>query len=315
MLVYALVIAKSLDLPVLTPESNPMVPASEEAHWFSQWSIAVYTGAHLTALQPTSRRPALTVRDVTDIDCRTVADPFLLVVDGRWFVFFEVWNAASDRGEIAYATSDDGLAWTYGAVVLREPCHLSYPHVFEADGAIYMVPETRQDKAVRLYVAEAFPGGWRPVATLVEGLLADATLVRHEDRWWMFAQRGLDELRLYSSETLDRGWREHPASPLWPGNRRRTRPGGRVLMEDGRMMRFAQDAWPHYGYCLRAFAIDRLTPTAYEEHEVEGSPILSASRTGWNSLGMHHLDAVRRPDGSWLAVVDGAAPGTIGPRP
>ena len=270
----------------------------------------MYAGPTLDTLRPIDPRdrPALTGRDATDIDGRSVADPFLLVTGGEWHLFFEIWNGATDRGEIAHATSRDAVAWTYGSVVLREPFHLSYPQVFAWDGAIYMVPESRQDAAVHLYVAEAFPTRWRRAATLARGLFADATLVRTAGRWWMFAQRGLDELRLLSSRALDRGWVEHPASPLWPGDRRRTRPGGRILEEHGRLVRLAQDGWPTYGRSLRAFEILELSETAYEEREIAGSPILRPSRSGWHAVGMHHLDAVRRPDGTWLAVVDGATP-------
>lgn len=235
-----------------------------------------------------------------------VADPFLLIVDRQWYLFFEVWNTVVDRGEIAYATSADGLAWTYREVVLREPFHLSYPHVFVWQGNVYLVPESRQDRAVHLYRAEDFPRGWRRVATLLRGPYADATLLRHRDRWWMFAQRGLDELALFSSTRLDADWTPHPASPLWAGNRSRTRPGGRILEEDGRLVRMAQDGWPTYGHSLRAFEILRLTETEYAECELSESPLLRPSRKGWNAVGMHHLDAVRRPDGSWLALVDGA---------
>jgi len=294
---------------VITPpsasESSSVAPAPR---WRNQWSIGVYAGPTLDALRPVDPRgrPALTGRDATDVAGRSAADPFLLVTGGAWHLFFEIWNGDTDRGEIAHATSGDGVTWAYDAVVLREPFHLSYPQVFEWEGAIWMVPESRQDEAVHLYVAEAFPSGWRRVATLVRGLFADATLVRRHDRWWMFAQRGLDELRLFSSPALDRGWVEHPASPLWPGNRRRTRPGGRVLEEDGRLVRFAQDAWPTYGSALRAFEILDLSETAYGERELPESPILRPTRSGWRGMGMHHLDAVRRADGTWLAVVDGA---------
>lgn len=286
--------------------SAPVAPAA--SGWRTQWSVAVWTGPSLSALAPPGDdRPSLTARDVTDVEAGAVADPFLMVVDGRWHLFVEVWNLAAGRGEIAHATSaDEGRTWTYDAVVLREPFHLSYPHVFEAGGAIYMVPESRQDRAVRLYVAEAFPRGWRRVATLLEGPYADATPFHRDGRWWMFAQRGLDELGLFTSDALHAGWRPHPASPLWAGNRRRTRPGGRVLDADGRLLRFAQDAWPTYGHSLRAFEILELTPDRYEERELAGSPILRARRSGWNAAAMHHLDAVRRPDGTWLALVDGA---------
>lgn len=50
--------------------------------------------------------------------------------DGRWYMFFEVMNQDSDRGEIGLALSDDGIHWEYSQIVLVEPFHLSYPHVF-----------------------------------------------------------------------------------------------------------------------------------------------------------------------------------------
>jgi hypothetical protein len=281
--------------------------------WRLKWSIGIYEGATPLALRPIGPdRPVLTARDVTDVDAYAVADPFLMVRDDRWLLFFEVVNMATDRGEIAYATSDDGLRWTYRAVVLREPFHLSYPQVFEADGAIWMIPETRQANEVRLYRAESFPDRWMHAATLLHGRFADATILRHEGLWYLFAQRGLDELRLFSSPDLAHGWCEHPASPLWPGNRRRTRPGGRMLRWNGRLLRFAQDGLPTYGNCLRAFEVDRLDPLNYAERELAESPILRATRSGWNAVGMHHVDAVALPDGRWRAAVDGAGLG-LGP--
>ena len=276
--------------------------------WRYKWSIALYRGASPLALAPIDPRgrPALTAKDVTDVPALCVADPFLLQRPDTLYLFFEVMNRATDRGELAYATSDDGLAWRYGGVVLREPFHLSYPQVFEWQGRLLMVPETRQAKAIRLYEADAFPHRWRHVATLCEGPYADATLHWDGRRWWMFAQRGLDELRLFHAPAPEGPWTEHRDSPLWPGNRRRTRPGGRMLVHDGRLLRFAQDGWPSYGSFLRVFVVDRLDVDGYEEHEAAESPILGASRSGWNALAMHHIDAMPTAAGDWLAVVDGA---------
>lgn len=279
------------------------------AQWRNQWSIAVYTGSALDGLAPAAPRPVLTGSAATDVRGGAAADPFLVPDAAGYRLFFEIWNVDRGAGEIATAVSADGIAWTYESVVLREPFHLSYPQVIALDDAHYMIPETRQDEAVHLYRAEAYPAGWRRVATLLRGAYADATIARIDGRWWMFAQRGLDELRLFTSARLDAGWQEHPASPLWTGNRSRTRPGGRILEDGGRRLRFAQDGWPTYGHSLRAFEIQTLTPTAYAEREIAGSPILRASRSGWNAVAMHHIDALRRPDGTWLAVVDGAAPG------
>ena len=96
-----------------------------------------------------------------------------------------------------------------------------------------MIPESRQDRSVHLYVAEDFPTRWRRAATLLQGAFADPTVVRHDDRWWMFAQRGLDELpTCFRVAGLDGGWMPHAGNPLFAGNRTRTRPGGRILEDE-----------------------------------------------------------------------------------
>lgn len=281
--------------------------------WRYRWSIGIYAGTDLAQLAPVDGhdRPVLTAEQVTDVAAGAVADPFLLQVAGLWYLFFEVWNRDRGRGEIAYATSTDLRHWHYGRRVLSEPFHLSYPQVVHWRDQFYMVPETRQDGCVRLYRAADFPTGWRCIAILLKGPFADATLWREQGSWWLFAQRGLDELRLYRATRLDGPWQEHPASPLWPGNRRRTRPGGRMVRDGNRLLRFAQDGWPEYGHCLRAFQVDRLDPLRYQEHEIPGSPILKATRRGWNALAMHHIDAVALAGGGWIAAVDGAELGVF----
>lgn len=289
--------------------ANPVSDAKRQPQWQHKWSIAIYSGdspLKLSAVDPRGR-PTLTSRDVTDVSANAVADPFLLRRNGLIYMFFEVMNGDSGRGEIAYATSQNGIDWQYEKVVLREPFHLSYPQVFDWQGAVYMIPETRQAEAIRLYRADAFPGGWRHVATLRQGPFADSTLHYDGRLWWMFAQRGLDELCLFIGDSPAGPWREHPSSPLWAGNRTRTRPGGRLLTYDGRLIRFAQDGWPSYGSFLRAFQIDRLDEFHYEEHELPESPILGATRSGWNAMAMHHVDAIQMDDGVWLAAVDGAS--------
>ena len=275
--------------------------------WRPRWSISVYMGKDPFSLKPIEGlSPTLTGRFVTDLPCEAVADPFLLRLRERWYLFFEAVNSETRRGEIAYATSPDGMQWVYGGLALREEFHLSYPYVFQANGEIYMVPETRQVNSIRLYVASDFPTKWECISVLREGPYADSSICFHDGRWWMFAQRGLDELQLFTSERLEDGWRPHPASPLWAGNRTYSRPGGRILKYNGDWYRFAQDGVLSYGNNLRAMRIERWNAKEFKEHEIAGSPILKASLKGWNAMGMHHLDAVEVEDNLWLGVVDGA---------
>jgi hypothetical protein len=276
------------------------------------WSIGIYTGASPLRLRPATAvaNPILTREDVHDVPARFVADPFMVRRAGVWYMFFEVLNHATDRGEIGLATSSDGLDWTYQQIVLAEPFHLSYPYVFEWRGETYMLPETLGAQAVRLYRAETFPTRWSCVGSLVEGSCADPSIFRGDKTWWMFActtPNQHDTLRLYFADELFGPWREHPLNPIVSENKHNARPAGRVLTFAGKIIRFSQDCVPVYGTQVRAFEIHELTTTSYVEEEVPGSPVLKATGVGWNAVGMHHVDAHLCEDGSWIACVDGRA--------
>lgn len=277
------------------------------------WSIGIYAGPTLYALTdaPGACNPVLTRHHVTDIRAAFVADPFMLRLAGRWHMFFEVMTVATRKGQIGHAISDDGLRWTYDAVVLAEPFHLSYPCVFEWAGDHYMIPESGDVGTVRLYRARRFPREWELVATLVEGvgvLPVDATPFRWDGRWWMFLETEpltTHTLRLFHAEALEGPWREHPGSPVLSGNPHVARPAGRVIVDGGQPVRFGQRDHPEYGLDVSAFVIEELTTRSYRERPVQDRPVLTAAGSGWNAAGMHHLDAHRMESTGWIACVDG----------
>jgi hypothetical protein len=282
--------------------------------WYNEavWSIGIYVGdSPVTLLPPQGvRNPILTRADVTDVPAAFVADPFILRVDGAWYMFFELMNWRSAKGEVGLATSADGMQWTYQRVILAEPFHLSYPYVFQWRNDFYMIPESYQAGAVRLYRAGRFPTEWLCVATLLNGpYYADTSVFHHGDKWWLWTDTSSgfkdDTLRLYYAEDLIGPWREHPQSPLIEGNAYVARPAGRVIANRDRILRYAQACRPYYGTAVRAFEISELTTTSYKEEEVGQSPILGPSGAGWNACGMHHIDAHAMDDGRWIASVDG----------
>lgn len=274
------------------------------------WSIGIYEGESPLRLRPPEgvNNPILSCRDVADVRASFVADPFMIRVGDDWLMFFEVMNREARRGEIGLAASGDGVRWTYRQIVLREPYHLSYPHVFGWRDEYYMIPEAVQSNSVRLYRATRFPTEWAFVTTLLEGVYADPSVFRFDGRWWMFAcstPYGHDTLRLYFADDLAGAWTEHPSSPIVSGNARTARPGGRVLVMGDRVVRFSQDCYALYGNSVRAFEISELTTAGYREREAGAGPILAASGAGWNGAGMHHVDAHLKRDGQWIACVDG----------
>jgi hypothetical protein len=274
------------------------------------WSIGIYHGGSLFDFAPLPfvANPVIVPSMVTDLAAELVADPFMIRRGGMWHLFFEAFDPKTRRGEIALATSEDGLCWTYQQIVLAEPFHLSYPYVFESDGDVFMVAETLGAGAVMLYRAESFPLRWKPEARLVTGTHADPSIVRHDDKWWLFTcpnPRLNDTLRLYVADALTGPWREHPRSPIVSGDKRIARPGGRVVAGDGRLVRYAQDCKDHYGHQVHAFEILRLNEREYVEEEWRGGPILTASGSGWNRTGMHTIDPHPADGGGWIACVDG----------
>ena len=275
------------------------------------WSIGIVAGAAPWSLGETPvANPVLTATDVPGIAATSVADPFLVRdAAGGWRMFFEVDSWSSWKGEIGLATSADGRAWRCEGIVLAESFHLSYPGVFAGDaGEMFMVPESSQAAAVRLYRARRYPYDWEHVGDLVTGLpFADPTVVRHGGRWWLFTETsgGADDtLRLFHAAALHGPWVEHRASPIVRGDAMIARPAGRIVATGGRLVRFAQNCRPAYGTDVRALEIVRLTVDDYAERPLTAAPILGPG-TGWNSGGMHHVDPVEVAAGRWLAAVDG----------
>ena len=274
------------------------------------WAIGIYAGRSPLALRDAAgaTNPVLTRRHVTDVPAVFVADPFMTEIGGLWYMFFEVMNRVTAKGEIGLAVSSDALHWTYDSLVLVEPFHLSYPCVFEWQGEHFMVPESHQVGAVRLYRARQFPREWELVETLIEAEdPSDATPFYWRERWWMFVETQPltgHILRLYHAEALEGPWQEHPASPVVRGNPHTARPAGRVLTNADGVIRLAQDCHPRYGLSVSAYAAD-VTPATYRESPIGSAPILSGTGRGWNADGMHHMDAHDIGDGRWIACVDG----------
>jgi len=287
-------------------EPTRMVPAAAQ----HGWALGIYTGTSPLRLSAPSavRNPVISRNDISDVRALFVADPFMVNHDGRWFMFFEVMNQDSERGEIGLSVSRDGFRWEYSRIVLREPFHLSYPHVFRWNDDYYMTPETLRLNSVCLYRADPFPTHWTRVGTILPVRCADPSIFRVDDTWWLFTGKPVahsDTLRLYYSRHLLGSWQEHPKSPIVEGNAHIARPGGRVTLWDGNLVRYAQDCHTRYGQLVRAFTITELTVTSYAEREVPDSPVLCATGSGWNGQRMHHVDPHLMDDGRWIACVDG----------
>jgi hypothetical protein len=273
------------------------------------WTISLYGGADLTRLVPLdgAAEPILSRENVSDVDAEFVADPFLVRDADMWCLFFEVANRRRGKGEIGLATSVDLRRWDYQGIVISERHHLSYPYVFSHGGRWYMTPETGEAGVVLLYEADRFPYEWAVRTELLKRHSPlDPSPFHFSERWWMFIETSgserCDELSLYHSDELLGCWTEHPRSPVIRQDPSRARPAGRVIVGNGRPIRFAQDCSGEYGAAVSAFEVIDLSATSYSERPL--GIVLAPGAGGAYRNGMHHIDAAK-VGAQWLACVDG----------
>ncbi|WP_254538288.1 glucosamine inositolphosphorylceramide transferase family protein [Halomarina litorea] len=267
----------------------------------------------VTSASQLTARPILTARDVTDWGrADFVADPFLFLGDDL-HLFVEVCNYdRTPEAAIGHATSPDGgRTWEYDRVVLAGDRHLSYPYAFSWDGEHYLLPEVggRTGTAVWLFRADAFPYRWRRVACLVSPPhnTDDHVLFRWGGRWWLLVgDQTRGSLYAYYSDRLDASeWTAHEANPVVSGRPEGSRPAGRPVVFEDRILLFLQDCTSHYGHQVRAYEITHLSPTAYRDREHLASPALAPRRErAWAAGRTHHIDPWYVGDG-WLCAVDG----------
>ena len=274
------------------------------------WSIGIYEGSTPFDLAPGETvNPVLTAQDIVDREAIFVADPFMLLKDQEYYMFFEVMNRKpkqGNQGDIGYAKSLDGKHWEYKEIILDEPFHLAYPYVFEWNDEYYLIPDSYQDLSVRLYKAISFPNEWKYVRNLLSGYnYVDPSIFRYHDKWWLFVTTPASNiLNLYYSDDLLGEWTPHLMNPLVKFDGNIARPGGRVIIYNDRLFRITQDDEPRYGIQVFAFEITELSETLYTEKLVSEKPIVTMTSKGWNAAGMHHVDLHRVGD-KWIAAVDG----------
>ncbi len=205
---------------------------------------------------------------------RYYADPFPFQHDGRYFIFVEDFPFETQRGCISVATLDRNGSISPPRIVLEEPHHLSFPYVFKHNGQIWMIPESADAGRIDLYRAEDFPRRWKREGSLLEGLAAyDATLLRHDDRFWMFASLGRwqstswDNLSIYHADDLFGPWTPHAQNPVLL-DAMRCRAAGAPFPRNGRILRPVQDCSRIYGGAITLNRVDSLSAKGFRQTEI-----------------------------------------------
>jgi len=235
------------------------------------------------------------------------ADPHIIYRNDKYYIFHEEYLYDSGKGRIAVITMDSNGNYADPEVVLEKPYHLSYPYVFEYENEYYMIPETQATRTIQLFKCTEFPAKWEFQLNLMENIEAvDSTLVRHEGKWWLFANvteyegaSSWDELFLYSSDDLfSTDWTPHPANPI-VSDCKSARPAGRLFQQNGTLYRPSQNCSHRYGYGFNLAEVKQLNETSYKEDVVTRvEPNWDKSIVGTHTFSrvnsLHVVDALYR---------------------
>jgi hypothetical protein len=235
-------------------------------HWRVRWRVR--QGPDLWDVR---RDPDSGWTDLADDGSRFYADPFPIVHRGKLVLFVEDFEHRRGKGIISAVEIGPGGPLGEPRPVLECEGHLSYPFVFERDGAYWMVPESNSAGRIDLFRATDFPGGWVRETTLVPDVVAsDATLVERDGLWWLFATvrdgggAYSDTLHLWSATDFRGPWTAHPRNPVLI-DIASARPAGRFVERDGVLYRPVQDCREGYGAALGLARVDRLDADGFAQ--------------------------------------------------
>ncbi len=230
---------------------------------------------------------------------RYLADPFGLVRGDTLHVFVEAFDYRRKHAVIErHAFNRQDLTLLGRSIVLARPFHLSYPQVFEHEGEVWMVPESFQAGEIALYRAtDDSLDHWERDCALLGGLPgADASLIEHGGRWWMFyslvgpGARDQRELHMAHAPALAGPWTPLAGNPVRV-DRSGARPAGRpFIASDGALTLPVQDSSGGYGGAVRLLRFTHLSP---ERVEIEaGSERLTGDLVSpTHTAGLHTLSA------------------------
>jgi hypothetical protein len=233
---------------------------------------------------------------------RYVADPSGIRVGDDVWILAEDYDYRRGRGVVAAARLSAGSSTAVDwKIVLDTSRHLSYPQVFEHDGAIYCLPEAAESGEVTLYRAASLPDRWVPAATLLSGFRGvDSTLCFDQGRWWLFCtdmDRGdCSHLHVFYATHLTGPYTAHANNPV-KVDIRGSRPAGSMFRLDGAWIRPAQNDAASYGASITLNRIVCLTPTAFRE---EPFGELKPDPDGPYPRGLHTLHGMGN-----ITLVDG----------
>jgi len=227
---------------------------------------------------------------------RFLADPFMFTEKSTTATFVEDYSFNTKKGVISSIlldTKNNPITKN----IIEEDFHLSFPFVFRYNDKIYMVPESKQDKSIRLYECIDFPNKWKFVYKIMDNISAvDSIIFYKEPYWWLLTNICEDKSAdftsrlhaFYADSPLSKKWNSHSRNPIVFSSDY-SRNGG-IIFENEKIFRVRQK----YGFNQYGKEISVAEIINLDEHNFDEQLHKSIKPSFMSGIkGIHHLSTAK----------------------
>jgi len=210
-----------------------------------------------------------------------LADPFLLQFEDKCYCFMENYDFIKSKASIC-AFEFNETKYKFLGNVIEESFHISFPYIFKFKSDIFMVPETSDNRDLRIYRASDFPMKWKLFNTIFKDIYcSDSMIFQYDEKWWLFTNidptntgEYPSELHIfYSDDPLSGKWSPHSSNPIINDIDMLRNAG--ILYQNNKIFRVSQKyGFNQYGESLFLNKINTLNINEYIEticHEIKPS--------------------------------------------
>ena len=203
---------------------------------------------------------------------RWFADPFFIKQNKKHYIFFEDYNILKKKGSISCVEINKDNSVKFYKDIIKEKFHLSFPFLFKLDNKLYLIPESSQNKSIKLYKCIKFPNKWIFIKNLIKDINSvDTIIFKHKKLWYLItcliSSKNIYNkiIGYYSKNPIKHNWNKIRKSPL-TGKFINGRNGGLIIDKKNIVYRVGQIYLPgQYGFGFTINKVLGISKNDYSE--------------------------------------------------
>lgn len=184
------------------------------------------------------------------------ADPFLFEKDGIVYLLVEYTDTKKKKSALAIKKilPEEDTDFT---IIYEFPYHTSYPCIFEWNGELYIIPETKSAKEIVLLSCKQWPYKWEKKSVLKSNIdAADCTPFVDLNKLYLMIYEENETIKLSVAEMFPEEGKIGNIKVLKQYQNKVARPGGKLFSSNGNLIMVRQPGIKFYGEKIQFVKID-----------------------------------------------------------